>query len=303
MRRLAEFVMPERASAATPSAGQLVLYAKTDGFFYSRDDTGAETRMAGDSVTITAVASEALAAGDFVNLWNNGGTLSVRKASGASASLEAHGYVLAAFAGAATATVYVLGANTAASGATVGPQYLSPTVPGKTTTTIPSALGHVIQQVGVATSATRIVFDPAEPLVLQATVDPTEIQPVYIDRTTGAVTEAEETDVIGTRNAPVTPTSGSVSAIVTDSPLITPTTGFKLRLRKIHLHMDPAAGTGAYNTVTVKVGTTVVFQDKFETGLPYIEAITFVGATNAPLTITTTSTATIFYNLRTEEIA
>lgn len=108
--------------------------------------------------------------------------------------------------------------------------------------------------------------------------------------------------MIGTRDAPVTPTSGSVSAVVTNQSIVTPAAGKALRLRKFHLHMDPAALAGTYNTVTLKLGAVVIFTDKFEPGLPYAESVVVVGAANAALTISTSSTATVFFNVRTEEI-
>lgn len=108
-------------------------------------------------------------------------------------------------------------------------------------------------------------------------------------------------DSVSTRLIPVTPTSGSVAAVVTDSALVTPTAGAQTRLLKFHLHMDPAAADGVYNTVTLKLGSVTFFEDKFEAGLPYAEAITIEGGVDDVLTITTTNAARIFYNLRTEE--
>jgi hypothetical protein len=39
--------VPEIAAPATPSANTVVLYAKADGFFYKKDDTGTETQVSG----------------------------------------------------------------------------------------------------------------------------------------------------------------------------------------------------------------------------------------------------------------
>lgn len=105
------------------------------------------------------VASEALAAGALVNLWNNSGTLNVRNAdaSVAAGGKRAHGYVLAAVAGGGSASVYFLGRNTGVSGLTAGLRYfLSNTTPGGYLSTAPSTSGHCIQSVGVSISATDI---------------------------------------------------------------------------------------------------------------------------------------------------
>jgi len=110
-------------------------------------------------------ASENLAAGDFVNIWNNGGTANVRKADATTQGKEAHGYVLAAFNSASTATVYLEGTNTAVTGATAGNVFLETTA-GGFTSTAPSGSGNVVQRLGVATSATTINFEPQQPITL-----------------------------------------------------------------------------------------------------------------------------------------
>ena len=111
--------------------------------------------------TSAIATSETLAAGDKVNIWNNGGTANVRKADASSAGKEAHGFVLAAFTHPTSATVYFEGSNTGVSGRTPGKQYLSTTA-GTTTTTPPSGSGNVIQVVGFATSATNINFQAGD---------------------------------------------------------------------------------------------------------------------------------------------
>jgi hypothetical protein len=114
--------------------------------------------------TSVIVASEALAAGDFVNIWNSTGA-KVRKADATIAGKEAHGFVLAAVASAGNATVYFEGANTAVTGQTPGLVFLSITA-GQATTTAPSAAGNVVQRIGFATSPTSINFQSQPPVVL-----------------------------------------------------------------------------------------------------------------------------------------
>lgn len=117
-----------------------------------------------DTATITA--SEALAAGDLVNVWNDAGTPKVRKADASTAGKEAHGFVLAAVASSASATVYFEGTNTQMTGLTAGTQYLSAATAGKTASTAPTAAGNVVQRVGMATSATAMNFQSGDPIVL-----------------------------------------------------------------------------------------------------------------------------------------
>lgn len=115
-----------------------------------------------DTAIITT--SEALVAGDLVNIWNSTGA-KVRKADPAAAGKEAHGFVLIGVASGAAATVYFEGSNTAATGLTPGPQFLGATA-GKSSGSAPTASGSIVQRVGFATSATAMNFNAGEPIVL-----------------------------------------------------------------------------------------------------------------------------------------
>ena len=114
--------------------------------------------------TKTIAASEALAAGDWVNVWNSTGA-KVRKADATTAGKEAHGFVLAAVSSGGNALVYFEGTNTQVSGQTPGPVYLQTTA-GTGGATIPSASGNVVQNLGVAVSATEVNFERGTPVVL-----------------------------------------------------------------------------------------------------------------------------------------
>ena len=116
--------------------------------------------------TAVIVASEALADGDLVNIWNNAGTANVRKADANSAGKEAHGFVLAAVASAASATVYFEGPNSHCTGLTPGVQFLSSATPGKTGTAAPTGTGKIVQKCGIAINATTINFESGDPIVL-----------------------------------------------------------------------------------------------------------------------------------------
>lgn len=115
--------------------------------------------------TASIVSSENLAAGDFVNIYNNAGTANVRKADATTAGKEAHGFVLSAVTSPAAATIYFEGTNTQVTGQTPGNVFLS-TTPGAATSTAPSGSGNVVQKLGVATSATAINVECQAPVVL-----------------------------------------------------------------------------------------------------------------------------------------
>ena len=110
-------------------------------------------------------ASEALSAGDFVNIWNDGGNFRVRKADATTAGKEANGYVLAGVSSGANATVYFEAMNTQLSGLTAGTYFLSNTA-GAITATAPSAAGNVVQSLGVAVNATTLNVEIQRPLIL-----------------------------------------------------------------------------------------------------------------------------------------
>lgn len=115
--------------------------------------------------TATIVASESLAAGDFVNIWDDAGTAKVRKADATTAGKEADGFVLAAVSSAANATVYFEGQNTQLTSLTRGARYFLSTTAGGVTTTAPSSSGNVVQYLGKAISTTAIAFEGDEGII------------------------------------------------------------------------------------------------------------------------------------------
>ena len=147
-----------QTSAGAGNAGDLV----------SLDDTGRidnsmmPVGIGADTSTISA--SETLAAGDWVNVWNNSGAI-VRMADATTAGKEAHGFVLSAVTSGNPATVYFEGTNTQVTGQTPGPVYLQTTA-GAGGSTVPSAGGNVVQQIGVAVSATAVNFERGVPVTL-----------------------------------------------------------------------------------------------------------------------------------------
>jgi hypothetical protein len=116
--------------------------------------------------TASIVTSENLASGDLVNIYNNAGTPTARKADATAEGKEACGFVLAATTSPAAATVYFEGRVTGLSGLTPGALQFLATTAGARTETVPSATGNVIQQVGRAVTATTLDFEPQQPITL-----------------------------------------------------------------------------------------------------------------------------------------
>lgn len=112
------------------------------------------------SATEAMVASEALSAGDFVNIYDNAGTRSARKADASNSARFASGYVLSAVTSGAIATVVLQGTNTALTGLTIGTRYyLSGTTPGAMIATLPNPLPTVVQLLGIAVNTSSLNFE------------------------------------------------------------------------------------------------------------------------------------------------
>ena len=148
-----------QTSAGAGNAGDIVALDDTGRLDNSMMPVG----IGADTAVIAA--SESLAAGNWVNVWNDTGTAKVRKADATTAGKEAHGFVMSAVTSGNPATVYFEGTNTQVTGQTPGPVYLQTTA-GAGGTTIPSASGNVVQQIGVAVSATAVNFERGTPVTL-----------------------------------------------------------------------------------------------------------------------------------------
>ena len=96
-------------------------------------------------------------AGDFVNLYDNAGTLNARKAD-ANNNRQAHGFVLTSTTSPASTTVNFTAINTL-SGLTVGATYYLSETAGLATSTQPTASGSLVQRLGIASSATELIVD------------------------------------------------------------------------------------------------------------------------------------------------
>lgn len=114
------------------------------------------------TVPVSAPAFSALTAGQLVNLFSNAGVINVRPAVATAMASAAHGYVSAAVAAAATATVLPNGGtNSNLAGLTVGSRYSLSTTAGAVvlSSAEPSAAGNIGQYVGIALTATSMRMD------------------------------------------------------------------------------------------------------------------------------------------------
>lgn len=120
----------------------------------------ATDKMAGSPCT----ASEALTAGQMVNVYNSAGTFKVRKACAADGRV-CSGFVLRNYAIGDTAWVYTWGNNPLLSSLLPGTLFLS-TVAGAVSTTPPNTTGQFIQQVGVGVGPTVMNFALTDPVYI-----------------------------------------------------------------------------------------------------------------------------------------
>jgi hypothetical protein len=148
------------SSTGAPDDGKIVALDSTG----KLDNSVMPVGIGADTKTVSA--SEALAAGDFVNIWNDAGTAKVRKADATTSGKEADGFVLAAVTQGNNAVVYFEGTNTQLSGLTPGSRYYLNTVAGGVTDTPPSGSGNVVQYLGKAISATEISFEKEDGVIL-----------------------------------------------------------------------------------------------------------------------------------------
>lgn len=156
--RLTE-ILGIQASAGAADAGKIAALDSTGRWDSSMMPVG----VVADTAPITT--SEALAAGDFVNIHASTGT-KVRKADATVQGKEADGFVLASAILGATALVYFEGRNTQVSGQTPGGVVYLQTTAGLAGATVPSASGNVVQRLGTVISATEINFERGEPVTL-----------------------------------------------------------------------------------------------------------------------------------------
>lgn len=145
-----------QSSAGAGNAGDIVALDDTGKIDPSMMPTG----VGADVVVLTA--SEALSAGDHVNIYSGG----VRKADASTAAKEADGFVLAAVSNGAPASVYKEGTNTQLTGLTLGADLYLSTTPGAVTATPPSAAGNIVQRIGKAVSTTSSDFERGAPVTL-----------------------------------------------------------------------------------------------------------------------------------------
>lgn len=160
-----------------------------------------------------ALCSEAVAAGDYVTVYNVSGVATCRLAIATDEAHLANGFVLGAHAAGQWTTVYGFGANDAVASQVPGVVYLSATVAGKGTAVAPT----LAQQLGFALHAGLVVFQrhsgalPKE-VILKETVFAGMTPQTFADGVTVALD--------GLNYAAAVPAGASVSIVATGLQIV-----------------------------------------------------------------------------------
>lgn len=113
--------------------------------------------------TSSIVASEAIAAGRYVNIWDNSGTPNIRLADNSN-NRPANGFVLTAVSNGANGTVYHTGRNTGDTAA-AGMRYLGTAGQSIAAASLPTTAGSIQQILGYS-SGSGVTFEFDEPIVM-----------------------------------------------------------------------------------------------------------------------------------------
>jgi hypothetical protein len=125
----------------------------------SIDEAGLITAQPLGASGLAITAAEPLAAGALCNIFTSGGVAAIRNANATDATRPANAFVLEGYASAVEAVPRFTGqAITGLSGLTPGTTYYLSTAAGALSSTPPSATGNVVQEIGVALSASVLIF-------------------------------------------------------------------------------------------------------------------------------------------------
>lgn len=154
-------IKEERAINVSTGAGDADKIPRTDAGG-KLDITFMPNGIGDDSVSMTTF--EDLNAGDWVNVFDDSGTVKLRKADATTVGKEVTGFVSASSTAPAVNTVFFEGVNASNAGLSLGVTYWLSTTAGGEVTTAPSSSGNIVQKVGKSLSLTEIAFEPSNPI-------------------------------------------------------------------------------------------------------------------------------------------
>lgn len=123
-----------------------------------------EAPLGAAGIFVAVIASTALTAGSFINIYDDDGTSKARAAN-ASNERFADGYVSSSFNINDSAIVFLNGVNTSLLGLIIGDIYFLGLTPGSLVNSPPTGAGETVQLLGRAVSSTGLIFDPVVPII------------------------------------------------------------------------------------------------------------------------------------------
>ena len=110
--------------------------------------------------TVVIQASEALSAGQFINIWQSGSDTRVRRASASSTITRADGFVKEDVASGSDATIFISGINTNVEGSiNVGGKVFLSATPGQGRAVPPTSVNNIAQYLGICTDDNTVAVD------------------------------------------------------------------------------------------------------------------------------------------------
>lgn len=124
--------------------------------------------MLSDNPSAVMTASEALDAGDFVNIWLDGADPRIRKATNTGIGTKAHGFVENSISQDADGIVILgEGVLSGLSSLTIGATYYLGTGGDIVAVgSLPTSTSNIVQELGVAKSATELAVNVMKPIIL-----------------------------------------------------------------------------------------------------------------------------------------
>lgn len=100
----------------------------------------------------------AYSAGDYVNVYNDGGTAKARLADASDPAKQATGFLLENTVSGASANIFLYGVNTSANGSFApGVEVFLSTTPGEVTDTAPTGSGEIVQICGTSADGVEVL--------------------------------------------------------------------------------------------------------------------------------------------------
>ena len=132
---------------------------ETNSAYWSQTSLYAFTRLQNIS-RVYINATENIAAGALVNIYNNAGVAAARNSNATDGTKQVRAYANRSVTTGNFGEFIILGLLPSATALTPGTMYYASTTPGAFTAAAPAAVGNLVQEIGIALSPNTIYFNP-----------------------------------------------------------------------------------------------------------------------------------------------